>query len=33
MARRFVAKGFSDVYVLEGGWRKWRSEDFPVEKK
>jgi rhodanese-related sulfurtransferase len=33
LARKFIENGFSKVYVLEGGWRKWRADDFPVEKK
>jgi len=28
-----MAKGYTDVYALKGGWREWSRAEFPVEEK
>jgi len=28
-----MAKGYTDVYALKGGWREWFQSEFPVEGK
>jgi len=28
-----IAKGYSQVYVLQGGWREWLRAQYPVEGK
>jgi 3-mercaptopyruvate sulfurtransferase SseA len=28
-----IAKGYSQVYVLKGGWREWFRAKYPVEEK
>jgi len=28
-----MAKGYTDVNALKGGWREWFQSEFPVEDK
>jgi rhodanese-related sulfurtransferase len=28
-----MAKGYTKVYALKGGWREWFRAKFPVEEK
>ena len=28
-----MGKGFTDVYVLIGGWQEWFQADYPVDKR
>jgi rhodanese-related sulfurtransferase len=33
VARQLANAGFSNVYVLKGGWDYWEEGKYPVEKK
>jgi rhodanese-related sulfurtransferase len=33
MAQKLMAQGYGNVYALKGGWKKWVSLGYPVEKK
>lgn len=33
MARRLIAKGYSRVYALKGGWREWVQAEYPYQEK
>jgi 3-mercaptopyruvate sulfurtransferase SseA len=29
----FLQKGYSKVFIIEGGWNAWQHAGYPVEKK
>jgi len=33
VARYFLQKGYKKVFVLNGGWKAWLREGYPVEDK
>jgi 3-mercaptopyruvate sulfurtransferase SseA len=33
VAREFMKKGDTTVYVLKGGWNEWLGAKFPIENK
>jgi len=33
VAAQFMAKGYSKVYALKGGWSEWQTANYPMEKK
>jgi 3-mercaptopyruvate sulfurtransferase SseA len=33
VAGQFMAKGYSKVHALKGGWREWEAAKYPIEKK
>jgi rhodanese-related sulfurtransferase len=33
VAQELLAKGFSNVQALKGGWNEWAEAKYPVEKK
>ena len=33
VAKRFVDKGFSQVYYLDGGINEWKKDNYPIDKK
>ncbi|MGD2079757.1 MAG: rhodanese-like domain-containing protein [Nitrospirota bacterium] len=33
MARKLKEMGYTNVWVLEGGWREWAGRGYPVEPK
>ena len=33
VAQRLIGMGFTNIYVLKGGWNEWFKANYPVEKK
>jgi rhodanese-related sulfurtransferase len=33
VARQLIAKGFTKVYALKGGWNAWEKAGYPTEPK
>ncbi len=33
MAQKMKEKGYTKIYVLEGGWEEWLKAGYPTEKK
>jgi len=33
VAQEFMKAGYTQVYVLKGGWKEWVKADYPTEKK
>jgi rhodanese-related sulfurtransferase len=33
VARKLIKMGFTQVYVLMGGWKEWKAAGYPVEEK
>jgi len=33
IAKQFIERGYTKVYVLKGGWEEWFKADYPTEKK
>jgi 3-mercaptopyruvate sulfurtransferase SseA len=33
LARKLIANGYSQVFVLKGGWREWFRAKLPVDEK